>query len=141
MKVAVVLGSLFALASASVIETRAEYPACGPTTGGLYLPDTVTRGQSFPVRFCSDTYFKTSSKSITFALNPLAEKNVNGAIILTDELTSAGGKQYDFEAKVPEALDLSGNVFFAVVEKINDYYVDSSYAVHWTNIKVNAPSA
>ncbi|KAL1686478.1 hypothetical protein GGG16DRAFT_117861 [Schizophyllum commune] len=141
MKFAIAFSSLVALASASVIQTRADYPECGPTTGGFYVPETVTRGQAFPVRFCSDTYAKTSSKSITLALNPQSQKSVNGAVILTDALVSDNGKKYDFEATVPESLDLTGNAFLAVVEKINDYYVESSYAVHWVSFRIEAPAS
>ncbi|KAL1700137.1 hypothetical protein EV121DRAFT_295486 [Schizophyllum commune] len=118
--------SLVAFASASAIQTREDHSDCGPTTGGFYVPETVTRGQAFPVRFCSDTYAKTSSKSITLALNPLSEKSINGAVILADELASDNGKKYDFEATVPKSFDLTENAFLAVVEKIHDHYVESS---------------
>lgn len=75
------------------------------------------------MRFCLDTYAKTSSQPNTLALNPQSQKSVDGAVILTDELASDNGKKYDFEATVPEGLDLTGNTFLAVVEKINDNYV------------------
>ncbi|KAL1664335.1 hypothetical protein GGF50DRAFT_88721 [Schizophyllum commune] len=127
MKFAIAPSSLVAFANGSAIQTREDYPDCGPTTGGFYVPETVTRGQAFPVCFCSDTY--------------PSEKSVDGAVILANELASDGGKKYDFEATVPESLDLTGNAFLAVVEKINDYYVESSYAIHWVNFRIEAPAS
>ncbi|KAL1673001.1 hypothetical protein EV122DRAFT_255470 [Schizophyllum commune] len=137
MKFPIVLGSLVALASASAIQTREDYPDCGPNIG-FYVPETVTRGQAFPVRFCSDTYAKPSSQSITLALNPLSKKSVDGAVILTDELASDNGKKYDFEATVPESLDLTSNTFLAVVEKINDHYVSTSQGIQGACVTVVA---
>ncbi|KAI5896114.1 uncharacterized protein SCHCODRAFT_02493967 [Schizophyllum commune H4-8] len=153
MKCAIVLASLLALASAAAVEKRADYPACG-TTGPatLHVPDSVTVGQKFPARYCSGQYAKTSSKSITLAVDARGTADVDGAIIIADGLTpgaagnstpdaagsdktaaagsdetaAAGGNTYDFEAELPQGqTQFPGAVSLVVVEKINDYYVVS----------------
>ncbi|KAL1742690.1 hypothetical protein HDZ31DRAFT_83939 [Schizophyllum fasciatum] len=140
MKCAIVFASLLALVGAvAVPEKRADYPDCGPTSGDLYVPDSIKVGEKFSARYCSSQYSKTSSKSITLAIDAKGGKDVNGAVILTDELTSDNGKKYDFEAELPAGqTTFSGNLNLIVVEKINDYSVPSSYVVFTKEIKVGA---
>lgn len=139
MKATIILASLLALVgAASIPEKRQEYPDCEPTTGAFYFPDTVTVGEPFSVRFCSSTYFKTSSQSITLAITR-TDDSIDGAVILTEELK--GNKRYDFEATVPMSqITFPNSTYLAVVEKINDYYVSSSYDVTTAPVTVVYPS-
>ncbi|KAL1744798.1 hypothetical protein HDZ31DRAFT_63779 [Schizophyllum fasciatum] len=138
MKSAIVLAPLLALVAA-VPQKRQDYPDCGTTTGDLYVPETIIPGEKFSARFCSSTYAKTSSRSITFAISAKGDTEINSAVILADELTTDDGKKYDFEATLPTGqIQFPEKTNFIVVEKINDYYVDSSYAVHTKEVKVDS---
>ncbi|KAL1691012.1 hypothetical protein GGG16DRAFT_113525 [Schizophyllum commune] len=148
MKIAAILASAIALAGAAAaapIESRQDnssYPECGPTTGAFYYPSSVTVSEPFALRFCSGTYFKTSSKSITLAISAAGDTNLDRAVILTDELTSPDYKTYDFEAVVPKTLfTFPEETYLIVVEKTNDYYVKSSYAITTGQINVVTPKS
>ncbi|KAI4522160.1 hypothetical protein K523DRAFT_277434 [Schizophyllum commune Tattone D] len=143
MKTAAVFASLVALVGATtLVEPRqdSDYPDCEPTTGAFYIPDSITVGEPFPVRFCSSTYFKTSSKSITLAIGR-DSTNVSGSVIMTDELTTKDNKKYDFEATIPysSTIKFSETSPLIVVEKINDYYVSESFQVVTTDAHLVYP--
>ena len=105
-------------------KTRLTLPASA--TGAFYYPSSVTVSEPFALRFCSGTYFKTSSKSITLAISAAGDTNLDRAVILTDELTSPDHKTYDFEAVVPKTMfTFPEETYLIVVEKTNDYYVVS----------------
>ena len=108
-------------------KTRLTLPASA--TGAFYYPSSVTVSEPFALRFCSGTYFKTSSKSITLAISAAGDTNLDRAVILTDELTSPDYKTYDFEAVVPKTMfTFPEETYLIVVEKTNDYYVVSRMA-------------
>ncbi|KAL1740529.1 hypothetical protein HDZ31DRAFT_67852 [Schizophyllum fasciatum] len=137
--------ALLGAVSAAPVEPRADaspsaYPDCDPTSAALYFPESVTVGEPFAVRFCSGTYFKRSSRSITLAISAAGTTDLNLAVILTDELASADNKQYDFEATVPRTMfTFPEETYLMVVEKTNDYYVKSSYEIHNAQVKVVTP--
>ncbi|KAI4520006.1 hypothetical protein EV122DRAFT_273495 [Schizophyllum commune] len=130
MKTATFFASLVAFVGATALVQDSGYPDCEPTTGSFHIPDKITVGKSFAVRFCSSTYFKTSTKSITLAIG-LNSTSVDGAVVLTQELHSKDGKTYDFEATVPNsaAYKFSDKSSLIVVEKIHGYYVSENYQV------------
>ncbi|KAL1739298.1 hypothetical protein HDZ31DRAFT_69081 [Schizophyllum fasciatum] len=144
MKTAAAFASVLALVgTAAALESRqdASYPDCEPTTGAFYAPETLTVGEAFPVRLCSSTYFKTSSKTITLAISR-DDTNVSGAVILADDLTSKDNKKYDFEATVPQSeVKFDNHTKLIVVEKINDYYVSSSFQLYYADVDVVYPNA
>ncbi|KAL1714468.1 hypothetical protein EV715DRAFT_209486 [Schizophyllum commune] len=133
MKTATFFASLAAFVGATAFAEplqNSDYPACEPTTGSFHIPDKITVGKSFAARFCSSTYFKTSSKSITLAIG-WNSTSVDGSVILTQEIHSDDGKTYDFVATVPNsgAYKFSDKSSFIVVEKIWGYYVSENYQV------------
>ncbi|KAI5892420.1 uncharacterized protein SCHCODRAFT_02502252 [Schizophyllum commune H4-8] len=132
MKTAAVFALLVAFVGATALVEPLQgsgYPDCGLTDGSFYIPEKITVGKPFAVRFCSGAYFKTSSKSITLAIG-FNSTSVDGSVILTQDIYPVGGKKYDFEATVPNSLDkFSDKSPLIVVEKINGYYESEYYQV------------
>lgn len=113
-------------ATASDLEAR-QTSACTLTVGDYQVPTNVTNGVPFPVKFCSSTYFKTSTNSIYFTWGYSNE--TNGAMPLV-EMTPNVNNGYTFNATITYTQNtLNRNIYLGVLEKINDYYVPSS--LHW----------
>jgi hypothetical protein len=86
----------------------------------LFVPDQVTPGQSFHVKYCSSTYFKTSSNNIILAVSR-EQGNFDGATVIAQRDDYTEG--YDFDVTLQDGgITFAENSYFQVIEVINDYY-------------------
>ncbi|CAG8686254.1 9645_t:CDS:2, partial [Acaulospora colombiana] len=89
---------------------------------GFEAPENVRVGEPFRVKFCTGTYFKTSTKKIFFTWG---QSNTSVAYhVILEELEPNLNSGYLFNTTVFYTNNkLEGPYYFGVLEEINDYYV------------------
>ncbi|KIM26120.1 hypothetical protein M408DRAFT_9989 [Serendipita vermifera MAFF 305830] len=118
----VVFVSLLAtLASASSLEAR-QSSECTLGQAKLEVPTNITNGEPFPVRFCSETYFKTSTKKIYFTWG--FTDQIGGSFPVL-EMTPGSQNGYVFNATVSYPGSNNQKIYLGVLELIRGYILAS----------------
>jgi hypothetical protein len=147
MKLAL-FASLATLALASPAAKRADYPDCEIGTWTktssqdgraltcsilwflgvkeFYYPDTVTIGEAFPVKYCTSTYFKTSSNTTFFGIGRNDTTEIGNLAVLAVKDAYTDGYEFDLTIPYSGSYGFAENSYFHIVELINDYYIVST---------------